>query len=127
MTRQWFPFDDIRAAWCPETGAGTSGRDGDPRGQCAVTALVVQDLLGGELLRGEIKDAAGVVYESHYWNQLPGGAEIDLTRGQYPPDYPLPRGVVVPRSRLLEGERAIAARTPERYDLLARRVIDRQI
>ena len=45
-----------------------------PWGQCAVTALVVQDRFGGELLRARVD---GV---SHYWNRLPDGSELDLTR-----------------------------------------------
>jgi len=46
-------------------------------GQCAVTALVVQDLLGGELLR------CTVGHISHYWNRLPSGEEVDLTCDQF--------------------------------------------
>ena len=46
-------------------------------GQCAVTALVVQDFLGGELIR------AFVCGESHYWNRLPDGSELDLTADQF--------------------------------------------
>jgi hypothetical protein len=45
-------------------------------GQCAVTALIVQDLLGGALLRANIN---GI---EHYWNQLPD-FELDLTRHQF--------------------------------------------
>jgi hypothetical protein len=46
-----------------------------------VTALVVQDLLGGQLVRGE--GAQG----SHYWNLLPEIGELDLTRTQFPDAY----------------------------------------
>lgn len=45
-------------------------------GQCAVTALVVQDILGGELVRcmnGEV---------SHYYNIIMD-QELDLTRKQF--------------------------------------------
>jgi hypothetical protein len=51
------------------------------RGQCAVTALVVQDLFGGELLRCDAE------HTSHYWNRLPSGHEVDLTRHQFGPDF----------------------------------------
>ena len=124
MQKSWIEpmFESIRDAWSRETGApGSDPKDGSPGGQCAVTALLVQDVFGGELLRCEIKDDRGTAYGSHYWNRVPGLGEIDLTREQFPPDYPIPRGVVVPRSRLLEGERAVAARTPERYEELKRR------
>ncbi len=49
-------------------------------GQCAVTALVVQDLFGGELLRGNI------VGGTHYWNLLSNGREVDLTVEQFDAD-----------------------------------------
>lgn len=88
-----------------------------PLGQCAVTALVVQDLLGGELVRAQFADGS-----SHYWNRFPGIGDVDLTRAQYPDDLAMPVGVVVPRSRLLDGPRANAARTGERYILLRCRV-----
>jgi len=50
-------------------------------GQCAVSALVVQDLFGGELLRCDV----GLT--SHYWNGLPTGGEVDLTRHQFGSDF----------------------------------------
>jgi hypothetical protein len=70
----------VRAGWCRETSADPTGwTPNNPAwGQCAVTALVVQDLLGGDLLRAR----AGSV--SHYWNLLADGSEVDLTRDQFP-------------------------------------------
>jgi hypothetical protein len=56
------------ARWSPENAAW---------GQCAVTALVVQDMLGGELLRCESPGG------SHYWNRLSDGTELDFTRVQF--------------------------------------------
>jgi hypothetical protein len=69
----------LRAAWCKETSSEPdSWSSVNPSsGQCAVTALVLQDHVGGELLRGDVD---GV---SHYWNRLPNGREIDLTRAQF--------------------------------------------
>src|SRR6202140_5179705 len=46
-------------------------------GQCAITALVIQDLLGGDLLRAKGNGA------EHYWNRLPDSRELDLTRDQF--------------------------------------------
>jgi hypothetical protein len=51
------------------------------KGQCAVTALVVQDWLGGDLLRAPYCD--GDEKGSHYWNRLPSGEEVDITRDQF--------------------------------------------
>lgn len=66
----------VRASWSAATT--TSWDEASPAsGHCAVTALIVQDFLGGDLLRGSVD---GV---SHYWNLLPEG-EIDLTREQFP-------------------------------------------
>jgi hypothetical protein len=62
------------AEWSPENPA---------RGQCAVTALVVQDLLGGELLLADVHNADGSRQGVHYWNRLAGGVEVDLTREQF--------------------------------------------
>lgn len=46
-------------------------------GQCAVTALIVQERFGGELVR--VVNAG----DSHYFNRLPDGSEVDLTRDQF--------------------------------------------
>lgn len=51
--------------------------DNYTKGHCAVVALWVQDLHGGQLLRGMVNG------ESHYWNLLPGGVEVDLTAAQF--------------------------------------------
>ena len=69
----------LAQAWSGETSADP-GRwtPGNPAwGQCAVTALIVQDHFGGSLLRGEVGEI------SHYWNVLPSGEEIDLTKRQF--------------------------------------------
>jgi hypothetical protein len=123
-TRYSIVTDLLRAAWCRETASPScqeAWSEANPAfGQCAVSALVVQDLMGGELLRAEVPG-----FGSHYWNQLPNGEDVyllDTTRTQFPYGTTVPRGDQVPRSRLLEGERAAAARTPERYALLVTRV-----
>lgn len=69
----------IREAWCRETSStpGEWTEDNPALGQCAVTALVVQDLLGGKLLRCEVDG------ESHYFNVLEDGEGIDLTFEQF--------------------------------------------
>lgn len=106
-------------AWDEQTAAPNTPRagHGKPHGQCAVTALLVHDELGGAILRCEMPDGS-----SHYWNRIIAVGEVDLTREQYDHDAPIPRGVEVPRERLTQGERAAAARTVERYELLKKRV-----
>jgi hypothetical protein len=76
-------IDDLRhllpSAWRGDTSLLPAewSADNPAVGQCAVTALVVQDLFGGELRRG-IADS-----ETHYWNLLPDGRELDLTASQF--------------------------------------------
>ena len=76
--------DAIRASWGRDTADRDDGwtPENPSRGQCDVTSLVVQDIFGGELLAaGVFRDGERV--ESHLWNRLPGGAEVDLTRDQF--------------------------------------------
>jgi hypothetical protein len=64
-------------------------------GQCAITALVIQDLLGGDLLRAKADGA------DHYWNRLPGCRELDLTRDQFGSTVTLAAPEVVSRDYVL--------------------------
>jgi len=45
-------------------------------GHCFMAALAVQDLLGGEILYGEVNDI------SHYWNRV-GEYQVDITADQF--------------------------------------------
>ena len=49
-------------------------------GQCAVAALLFQDVFGGILVNAKVQ-LNGI---SHYWNVLPNGAEVDMTGEQFP-------------------------------------------
>jgi hypothetical protein len=71
--------DVLRCCWSADTSA-------DPErwstlnaawGQCAVSALIVQDHLGGTLLR--CRAPCG----SHYFNELAGGQLLDMTAQQF--------------------------------------------
>jgi hypothetical protein len=50
-----------------------------------VTALVLQEILGGELLLADVLNEDGSQQGVHFWNRLRGGLEVDLTRGQFTP------------------------------------------
>jgi uncharacterized protein (DUF952 family) len=80
--------DAIRASWSRETCDPVDewSPENPARGQCAVTALVVQDLLGGELLLADVHHRDGSRQGWHYWNRLGGGVEFDLTREQFSDD-----------------------------------------
>jgi hypothetical protein len=113
--------DAIRAAWClwtsdPVDQPGWT-RANPASGQCASTALVVQDRLGGELLIAEVHEADGRRQGVHYWNRLPGGAELDLTREQFR------RGEVVGAPSEVERPPDVTrGRLAGHYHLLAARV-----
>ncbi|MGH3440297.1 MAG: YunG family protein [Sciscionella sp.] len=115
-------YPPLRASWgedtCDPADRGDWSARNPARGQCGVTSLVLQDLLGGELVLGEVlRD--GVRHGVHYWNRLPGGAEIDLTREQFQIGEEVVGGHVVPRPP--DGPR----RCREQYELLRTRVFAR--
>jgi len=85
--------------WLPERPA---------RGQCSVTALVVQDICGGEILKTMTPGGW------HFYNRI-DGVRHDLTASQFdtPPDY------ADISSDMAE---ALADTSPECYALLRRRV-----
>ncbi|MGV9282991.1 YunG family protein [Streptomyces sp. NPDC003730] len=111
----------VRASWSaetctPEYRSRWTG-DNPARDQCGVTAMVLNDLLGGELIRGEVH-VGGERVDYHWWNRLGMGVEIDLTREQFGPRETVVGGVVVPRP-------AEIRRLREEYELLRDRVLHR--
>lgn len=68
----------IEEAWCRETSADPEGwtPDNAAWGQCAVTALVIQDRQGGDLMRTTVRGT------SHYLNVVDGKI-IDRTLVQF--------------------------------------------
>lgn len=94
----------IRKAWSADTTAYEGWSAELPEaGQCAVTALLVQDIIGGVLLRALVNG------ESHYWNKTDDGVEVDLTRAQF--QLPIVIEDVVERERdYLLGNKATVIR-----------------
>lgn len=107
----------VSGVWCVETAAPNCREKWSPEnpafGQCAVTAALVFDLLGGELIRTEV---AG--FGSHYFNRLVSGVEIDLTRSQFPVDAVVPPGAERTIEYLLDSPNAQNAKTRERFQKL---------
>jgi hypothetical protein len=102
----------LQASWGKDTSSMDSWSPLNPSlGQCAVTALVVQDHLGGTLLHCTVD---GV---SHYRNRLSSGQEIDLTIGQFRPN-----AIEGPAEARDRGYVLSFAETVERYRLLIGRV-----
>lgn len=79
----------IRHSWgidtCDPTDAPVWTPENPSRGQCAVTALVVHDLIGGQLLEAEVLRPDGSRQGFHYWNRLVG-FDLDLTSQQFAED-----------------------------------------
>ncbi|MFF7265134.1 hypothetical protein ACFZCL_33310 [Streptomyces sp. NPDC008159] len=80
-------FDQaLRVSWAADTCSPDDQPDWRPDnpawGHCDITALVVQDVFGGDLLVGEVH-LEGVQRGFHWWNRLPSGVEFDLTREQF--------------------------------------------
>jgi hypothetical protein len=112
----------IRESWCDETRPPECRADWDAsnpaRDQCGVTALVVNDLLGGDLILGEVHiDGAHVDY--HWWNRF-GLLDVDLTREQF-----APHEVVVGREVRKRPPNNELRRCVDEYLLLRRLVLAR--
>ena len=80
-------YPDMSEEWTPESPS---------RDQCGMTALVVQDILGGDLIIVEVH-VEGAQIGHHYWNRLPDGSEVDLTADQFRPDEEVIGGKVIAR------------------------------
>ncbi|MEU9761397.1 hypothetical protein ACFYYY_16305 [Streptomyces sp. NPDC001834] len=109
----------IRDGWGADTATPDHRPDWTPdnpaRDQCGVTALVLHDLLGGDLIRGEVHvDGERVDY--HWWNRFGMGIEVDLTREQFGPAEQVVGGEVIERP-------AEIVRLCEEYELLRGRVL----
>ncbi|MDX6666145.1 MAG: hypothetical protein QOG68_2351 [Solirubrobacteraceae bacterium] len=104
----------IRAAWDRDTSDDPDEwtPEWPTRGQCAVTAHVVRELFGGEILVARVTPS---INEHHLWNRLPSGVELDLTLEQF-------------RDGQLVGDPWIGEPTPDtlpRCELLSSRVRER--
>ncbi|MFD9353646.1 alpha/beta fold hydrolase [Streptomyces sp. NPDC060031] len=114
----------IRAGWSAETSEPADisqlpwTAENPAWGHCDITAVVVQDIVGGDLVVGEVfLDGRQEGY--HWWNVLPGGIRIDLTREQFR------RGEAVTPGRVVKRPYGRLSRRWEEYQLLRQRVIDR--
>ena len=123
---------DLSAAfsesWVRETSFDSTGwsPENPAWGQCAVTACIVQDLFGGEIVSSTAVLPDGST-SLHFFNQLPYRQKMispDFTRRQFPkgtvvpPGQPRTEGFSSTREYILSFES-----TAERYRNLRRRVI----
>lgn len=91
----------LHVAWTRETSYDPLNWSNENAawGQCAVTALIVQDYCGGRLVCGEVNGIP------HYWNRVSPKKEIDLTQHQF--------GRICNRSTIQECEREFVLSFPE--------------
>jgi hypothetical protein len=100
-------YDKLRAAW--STATSRKCRPDNPAaGQCSVTALVIQDELGGEILKTDVDGAW------HFYNRI-DGRRIDFTMSQF--DSPIGYDDL-PSSR----QEALADTSIKQYELLLTRL-----
>ncbi|WP_433576792.1 YunG family protein [Nocardia brasiliensis] len=111
-------------AWSADTSATAIWEATNPaKGQCAVTACVVQDYLGGDILHTTATLPTGDLV-SHYFNVVDGDV-VDFTRRQFPTGTSFSEpalktnGLPTTRDYCLSYDS-----TRQRYDLLRGRVDD---
>ena len=107
---------ELRKAWCHETAHPSYqndwSEDNPSYGQCCVTALVIQDLYGGDIYECKVQG------KRHYVNITPEGYFHDFTAGQFG-DGQIIYSDMRPRTRtsLLKSKSV-----KERYELLKARM-----
>ncbi len=80
-------------------------------GQCAVTALIIYDMFGGEIAKNK--------QFNHLWNILPDGSQQDFSRNQFKGDnVDFTIDEITTKDKELNHEKASDANTVERYELL---------
>lgn len=104
---------ELQRRWCADTSFWPDEwtPDRPSHGQCAVTALLVHDRFGGELLRTVNQGVP------HYWNQL-SSVEVDLTRDQFEVWAPEQPVTSVGRDDLVTSGPTLAARYRQLVDSL---------
>lgn len=111
----------LRASWATDTCSPDDQADWQPGnpawGHCDITALIVNDIFGGDLVVGEVhlnNEQRGF----HWWNRLPSGVELDLTHEQFQDGQSVTAARVVPRPP------GPLPRRREEYLLLRERVVE---
>nr|WP_210747914.1 hypothetical protein [Actinomadura latina] len=77
---------------------------------------MVNDLFNGDLVVGEVHAADGEKQGYHWWNRLPSGVEIDLTRDQFQ------GGQTITGARVVQRPAPLPRRRADEYILLRDRL-----
>lgn len=113
----------LQAAWAADTAYNPDewNENNRARGQCVVSSLVLQDYLGGDLLRYSVSGEG--IQETHYVNELDSGAVIDTTASQYKQPVTMRvKPVQLKGFASIREKRLADNSTRRRYELLKRRV-----
>ncbi len=113
----------IKKSWCKETSSDPEHwEDKNPAwGQCAVSALIVNDYLGGNIVWAEAQLPDGRVI-SHYFNFIQK-KETDLTRKQFPEGTIIPTGVEKKKTFASTRDYILSFPiTQQRYEILKKKV-----
>jgi len=109
----------LQKSWCKETAydAGDWSKENPAIGQCAVTALIVNDYFGGEIVWAEAVQPDGRKI-SHYFNLI-DGKEVDITRTQFPEGTIIPQGAAKTKEFKTTREFMLSNdNTKKRYEVL---------
>lgn len=76
----------LRASWSMETSDDPDkwGPENAALGQCAVSALVIRGIYGGDIVIATVLDKDGErTPDGHAWNVLPSGEQVDFSFDQF--------------------------------------------
>jgi hypothetical protein len=78
----------FRQAWSRQTSSDPKNwSPSNPAwGQSAATALIVNEIFGGEIVRVKVRNFCK---EKHYYNVLPSGEKVDLAQEQFGDEPPV--------------------------------------
>jgi hypothetical protein len=112
----------IESSWCAETSNNPEKwtKENTSYGQCAVTALVLNDFVGGDIIRCMVKLSDNTKV-SHYFNYFQG-FYYDLTRKQFDSTvgFDLTNNQTRTKEELLNNES-----TKQRYELLKQKTLEK--
>ncbi|MEV4419060.1 hypothetical protein AB0L40_03680 [Patulibacter sp. NPDC049589] len=106
----------LRASWSMETSDDPHSwsPENPALGQCAVSALVIRALFGGDIVIATVLDRHGErTPDGHAWNVLPSGEQVDFSFDQFLDGEGL--GPEIVTEPVIDGD-------PQRAHLLASRV-----
>ena len=106
----------LREAWCKETAHSSYQKDwsedNPSYGQCVVTALVMQEIIGGDIYECTVNK------KKHFYNVSPDGRTYDFTQEQFGGAF-----IIYANTKKRTRESLLkVANVRERYELLKSRM-----